>query len=74
MKVSLSFFKSVSQFYNLLIVSQMLRIDETFPCIIYRERFHRRTRTAFSVSQFLPVAVPVPDSEFRIPDFLIIRT
>mgnify|MGYP006973389328 CR=1 FL=1 len=32
-KVSLTFFKSVSQFDNVLIVSQMLKIDETRSCI-----------------------------------------
>ena len=49
----------------------MLRIDETLSCfcIIYRGRFHRGT--AFSVSQFttVDVPVPVPDSRFRIRDF-----
>ena len=41
----------------MLIVPQMLRIDKMLSCINYRESFYHGT--AFSVSQFTPVAVPV---------------
>ena len=59
LKVSFTFFKSVSQFDNVLIVSQMLIIVRHY--LIYRENFH--CQTAFSVSQFTTVAVLVPVSD-----------
>ena len=54
-EVSLTFFKSVSQFDTFLIVSQMLIIDET----LYELYIEKTSRgTTFSVFQFTPVAVP----------------
>lgn len=52
-----------SQFYNVLRISQILRIDEMPSCIIYIKKDFTAD-TAFFVFQFIPVAVPVPDSGF----------
>ena len=56
-KVSLTFFKSVSQFDNVLIVSQMLIIHETLSHI--SRKISLPNCFLVSVSQFTTVAVPV---------------
>ena len=68
---SVTFFKSVSQFDNVLRVSQMLIKEKTPSSIIYRELVSVLTSLPGSAFRILfpDSGFQIPDSGFRIPAF-----